>query len=168
MGQLIKKIELDFDFCEHTYGDYPCEAELDVTGDCKCFNTLATCQDTDNYSPETETLTFVSGEINAEANEIPSLVSAKITPSKLSGGTGRDAPLGQRGKLTVRLKDHAWDDSLVDKYFEERSTGDAGTVYDPISQGTFWPKFRARNRFYIGRGFHAFQMVRPVLFRCRE
>ena len=38
-------IEFDLPYCALNYGEGLCEAALGVTGDKKCFNTLATCQD---------------------------------------------------------------------------------------------------------------------------
>lgn len=150
-NELIKEIEIDFDYCSLTYGTSPCTAVLGTTGEFKCFNTKATCQDLDNYTPEINTLYFTQAEAFSQANKIPSLKDARITPAKLAGGTGKDNPLGERGKLSCTFYDHPWDDSLVDKYYEERPTGDAGTIYNPLEQGTFFPKFRARNPYYIGR-----------------
>lgn len=42
-------VELELDRCNLTYGTAPCTAAIGVTGERKCFNTRATCQDADNY-----------------------------------------------------------------------------------------------------------------------
>lgn len=46
----ITIIEIDQDLCSRTYGVAPCTAALGVTGSTKCFNTIASCQDPDNYA----------------------------------------------------------------------------------------------------------------------
>lgn len=53
----INIVEIDVPRCVHTYGSAPCTAS--GSGDAKCYNTLATCQDTANYSDKiTSTGTF--------------------------------------------------------------------------------------------------------------
>ena len=149
---LTQEFDLEFDFCTLRYGEGACPAVLGEDSDAKCHNTLGTCPVPDSYDPEPKALTFVPQQTQQGVNKIPSLLSVAIEASRLAGGTGRDSPLGERGKMTAVLLDHPWDDALVDKYYAERRTGAAGEpAYDPIQQGTFWPKFRARNPFYLGR-----------------
>lgn len=57
--ELIEVHQLDYDFCGETYGVLPCTATLGlIDADDKCYNTLATCQDTPNYNQTTKTLTL--------------------------------------------------------------------------------------------------------------
>src|SRR5690606_33070581 len=54
----LNYIEIDVDYCSLTYSVPPCMAALGVTGDVKCFNSLGTCQDPDNFANEPVTLRF--------------------------------------------------------------------------------------------------------------
>jgi len=151
-NDITRELDLYFDFCQLEYGVGACPAVLGQDSNAKCYNTLATCAVPDSYDPMPKPLTFVRPEDGVEANKIPSLQQLTIQASRLAGFTGKESPLGERGKVTATFKDHAWDDSLVDKYHLERADFTAGQpAYDPIQTGTFWPKFRARNRFYNGR-----------------
>lgn len=49
-------VELELRTCGLTYGVWPCQAALGVTGDHKCFNTRATCQDRANFDTAPESL----------------------------------------------------------------------------------------------------------------
>ncbi len=42
-------VELELDQCRLTYGTSPCAAAIGTTGDDRCYNTRATCQDPNNY-----------------------------------------------------------------------------------------------------------------------
>lgn len=118
-----------------------------------CYNTRDTCQDAptyiDNYDPDihdvylTERTSDFPVTLLNTANlavAIPCLKSAKITPPKIDIGKG----LGLRGALTITCDDFPHHDRGMDPYFESRA-------YDPVSQGTFWGKFIARNTYYSGR-----------------
>ena len=48
-------IECDMDYCGNVYGSSPCTASIGVTGDDKCYNTYATCQDTANFDKTVKT-----------------------------------------------------------------------------------------------------------------
>lgn len=149
---IVLKVEVDFDQCVHTYGESPCTASLGVTGSAKCFNGRATCQDVANYSPSPRTLTLVPNQAGTGANEIPVIERVDIQPPKIGGGVGTDKPLGERGSLTVTVSDIPWDDVIIDRYYLERESGEAGTpAYDPLESGTLWGKFRARHPYYLGR-----------------
>lgn len=153
MGDLKREVALTQDFCSRIYGQGLCTASIPATGSAKCYNTAATCQDPTNYAPQPLVLTFVMPDSLHDGSRkiIPSLSSIEITPPKLGGGTGKDSPLGERGSVRVSFIDHAWDDAYVDKYRDQRITGAAGDVFDPIEMSTFWRKWRARNKFYTGR-----------------
>ena len=54
----IQIVEIDETVCGLVYGQSPCTAQVGVTGLRKCFNTFGTCQDTQNFAPQTRTLRF--------------------------------------------------------------------------------------------------------------
>ena len=56
--QPFQYVEIDLDYCANTAGVAPCTASQ--TGDAKCFNTYATCNDTANFNLTTKTLSFCS------------------------------------------------------------------------------------------------------------
>lgn len=142
--KVLTYIEIDIPFCFNIYGQSPCEAAVGVTGDIKCFNTIATCQDRDAYIDDPVTLRFAEdvGFLPEDIDCIPSITSIAYTPAVVS--LGED--LGTRASLQVTFKDHPWPDTGpgFDKYRLERP-------YNPFLQGTFWGKFRARQPFLRGR-----------------
>ena len=101
----ITIVEIDLDTCSLSSGVSPCSATQ--TGDNKCFNTFASCNDLPNYAKTTKTYRFCTGRsphpIGLDA--IPSLLSASISPAKidLSGGLGTRASVSLTG-LILRLK----------------------------------------------------------------
>jgi len=54
----VTVVELKCSRCSLVYGDAPCTAEVGTTGEQKCFNTRATCQDPENYAPEDKFVRF--------------------------------------------------------------------------------------------------------------
>lgn len=142
-------IELFLQKCLLTYGILPCEAVLGVTGASKCFNTLNTCQDVENFDPSTAVpLRFSSQRVDEiqladEAPTFPTVISVDTTPTKLEPGKG----LGIRSSLKVTLQDHPWTDVGIDPYLGEPTR----PVSDPDSTGSFWGKLLARNKFWEGR-----------------
>lgn len=145
----ITIVELDQDRCSLEYGVAPCTAELGVTGTRKCFNTLATCQDTQNFDPEPLTLRFGMSHGDLPLSDtyiIPSVQSISTSPTRINvgGRQGRDKPLGRRADVRITLKDHPHGDNVVDPYVDERD-------YDPLTRGTFWSKWLRRNPFYTNR-----------------
>ena len=150
-------LEIDQPLCSLTYGSAPCAAVLGTTGTRKCFNTEATCQDLNNYTPGTLTLRFCEPQQNVlqYGNVIPALVpgSLDIAPAAVNlGGMDEDAAaLGQREVVTARLSNFAHSDHLVDPYRLQRLSGAAQSDsigYDPYASGTFWGKWLARNPYY--------------------
>ena len=141
-------VELDQDFCQLTYGAAPCQAALGVTGERKCFNTRATCQDPENYDRGTLTLTFAEPRVNLprDRNIIPLLERVSTIPTRINvgGGDRNTKPLGQRATVDVRFKDAPHTDLRVDPYRDERD-------YDPLERGTFWSKWMRRNPYYQNR-----------------
>lgn len=141
-------VEIDQDFCALDYGVAPCTAAVGATGVRKCFNTLRTCQDSPNFIRGARTLRFCEPfmEIPFEWQAIPSVLSAKVEPSRLNVGASSKASgaLGTRGNCSITFQDHPDGDIKVDKYVTERD-------YDPFEKGTFWRKWLARNVYYKNR-----------------
>ena len=137
MTERITYIELDLDRCSLTYGSSPCTAAIGVTGERKCFNCLATCQDKDNYASETVTARYskASGALPVEIDAIPSIQDVSLRPQKLELGES----IGIRASMTVTFKDHRYPDTGPegDRYLDDRE-------YDPYTLGTYFGKFRTR------------------------
>jgi hypothetical protein len=150
-------VELDIETCGLTYGVAPCEAELGVTGEKKCFNCRNTCQDIENFDPETVTLRFIedNGFAPKAIEAFPSLRDASLSPAVVS--LGED--LGVRASFSASFKDHPHSDTGpgFDQYRADRA-------YDPYLQGTFWGKFRARQPFLRGRAIRLIRGFLPETF----
>lgn len=133
-------IEVVQDFCDLVSGTAPCTAT--ETGDAKCYNTLASCNDVPNFDLITKTYTFCTPRSPHPAglDAIPSLLSVNITPAQidLQGG------LGTRSNVTLSFSDQPSADIETDPYLSDRT-------YIASDQGTFWTKWRARNPHYQGR-----------------
>lgn len=138
MSQAFEFFEIDIPYCSLTYGVAPCAAALGVTGDAKCFNTLATCQDTDNIDLGTVTLRFAkpADYLPRDIDCLPWITGIEFNAATVSLGES----LGTRAQLKVTLSDHRHSDAGVglDKYHAERG-------YNPYERGSFWPRFRARH-----------------------
>lgn len=131
-------IELDVDFCALRSGVGACTATQ--TGDDKCYNTYASCNDAANFDKTVKTYRFCeqNSQLPVGLSAIPlikniTFASQQITPNK---------GLGIRGSVSVSFFDGAWPDTEIDPYFRERSAP---------STGTFWGKFLARNPYYENR-----------------
>ena len=141
--------ELFLQQCLLTYSVAPCEAVLGVTGDTKCYNTLNTCQDVENFDPDSSVpLRFSSQRVDGlqaagEAPTFPTLLSVDTTPTRLEPGKG----LGIRSRIKLKLEDHPWTDVGIDPYLGEATR----PVQDPDSTGSFWGKLLARVKFWEGR-----------------
>jgi len=137
MTERITYIELDLDRCSLTYGSSPCTAAIGVTGERKCFNCFATCQDKDNYASETVTARYskASAALPVEIDAIPSIQDVSLRPQKLELGES----IGIRASMTVTFKDHRYPDTGPegDRYLDDRE-------YDPYTLGTYFGKFRTR------------------------
>ena len=136
-------VEIDVDRCTLTYGVSPCTAAIPTTGNRKCYNTRATCQDLPNYDPAPSTIRFaVASDYLSEIDQgslpaIPSVVAVDHTPAVIR--LGED--LGERASVRITFLDHPDSDLTQDPYISER----------PNPAGTFWGRFRARHRFILGR-----------------
>lgn len=137
-------VEIDLPVCTLTYGNSPCTASVGVTGERKCFNTRATCQDISNYDEDTSVLRLSTSSLSNDPDivAIPSISAIDYTPPRIQLAEG----IGARSVITVTVKDHAFPDTGPggDKYVSERS-------YNPFKVGSFWGKFRARYRFMRGK-----------------
>lgn len=139
--QPFSYIELDLDFCANMFGVAPCTAT--GSGDEKCYNTYASCQDTANFNKITKTYRFCSpngARVPYGLDAIPCLKSINITPAEITAGQG----LGLRAACIVSFQDFPHSDIRIDPYVAERT-------YKPIERGTFFGKLKARNPYYNGR-----------------
>lgn len=130
----ITIVEIDLPFCSLDYGSSPCTASIGVTGDRKCFNVRGTCQDLLNFTPAPLTLRFIAPSAILTYDAIPSIQGISIRPAVIDPGRS----LGERESVTVTFTDHPSSDAGLDKYLGDRS-------YNPVEQGSFWGKFKARN-----------------------
>lgn len=137
----ITMVGLVCDYCTLTHGVAPCTAT--ETGDAKCFNTRATCNDTANYDKGTKEYIHSQPRSSLPVGEVifPS-ISGKINKSGTSTTAG--SGLGKRAVVKVKLKDFPHHDRGIDPYVADRT-------YTPENQGTFWGKFLKRNPYYEGR-----------------
>ncbi len=136
-------IELDLDFCNHTYGTAPCTAAIGVTGADRCYNTRKTCQDAANYDPAAKTYRFSTQNLGTKGVVFPyfhTLQGIQTAPTKIEPMKG----LGQRASVVATFQDEPTHDLGTDKYARLRA-------YDAAKQGTFWGKLLARNPYYQGR-----------------
>lgn len=165
-------IEFELQRCELEYGIAPCQAELGVSGDHKCYNGWETCQDQDNFTPKSFWVRIAEGLQDAprqfmfddEGLEafLPYLLRFSHTPSLPNPGE----TLGARAQFTAELQDAPHHDIGIDKYVAERD-------FDPAQQGTMLRKTKVRFPHYIGRRLRWYQGYitaepRPADFRRRE
>lgn len=96
---------------------------------------------------ETNVELLVEGDMAAlnAATAIPALMSVATAPTVLNVAAGDDdmSPLGLRAVAEVVIKDFPFNDVGFDPYLSTRS-------YDPMTQGSFWTKWLARNPFHTG------------------
>lgn len=133
MTHIIEMFELDVPRCSNTYGVAPCTASGPVGSE--CYNYPETCQDPENFSPEIQTLKWVtnSEHIPDDLGAIPSITNISTMPQRISPGEN----LGRRERATITLKNHTHDDAIYDPYVATRG-------YNPYERGTHWGKFQAR------------------------
>jgi len=132
--------EVDVQACTLTYGVSACTAT--GSGDAKCFNSSATCQDLPNFSTSTKTFRFSSVRIDElqgdeESPTYPTVTALSMAPTKLTPAKG----LGIRSKVQITLQDHPDTDVGIDNYLSDRT-------YDPMERGSFWSKWITRWPFY--------------------
>ena len=142
----IQIVEIKQPLCSRVYGVAPCTAS--GPNALKCYNTRSTCQDTVNFAFGTPlSLFFSSGKVSERSVSganyiIPSLVGVSTSPTKINlAGANPDAQgLGNRALCTITFQDHIHTDRVVDPYVDGRGT-------DPLTLGTFWSKWMARNKY---------------------
>ena len=142
----IQIVEIKQPLCSRVYGVAPCTAS--GPNALKCYNTRSTCQDTANFAFGTPlSLFFSSGKVSERSVSganyiIPSLVGVSTSPTKINlAGANPDAQgLGNRALCTITFQDHIHTDRVVDPYVDGRGT-------DPLTLGTFWSKWMARNKY---------------------
>lgn len=117
-----------------------------ATGEAKCFNTIRTCQDRNGFVEETETLRFAvdTDYLPDDIDCFPFIAShdkVQYTPGTISLGEN----LGTRSTLAVTFREAKHPDTgpAGDPYLSDRG-------YDPMTQGSFWGKFRARQPYLRG------------------
>ncbi len=139
--QPFSYVEIDLDYCANAAGIAPCAAI--ETGDDKCYNTFASCNDTPNFNRATKTYRFCSANgarVPRGLDAIPCLRGLSITPAEIDAGKG----LGLRAACSISLQDFPHSDIRVDPYVDERT-------YIPVNRGTYFGKLKARNPYYNGR-----------------
>ena len=138
-------VEIELDRCTLTHSVAPCTA----TG-APCFNGRATCQDPDNFTPApywvrmcepraSIPLQFPFDEPGAPFFW-PLLSRVQHSPVKVDPGKS----IGVRAEVRVTLTDAPHHDRFIDPYVEQRA-------YDPMLNGSFLQKLRARFPFSLGR-----------------
>lgn len=145
--EIISVIEIDQDFCQNDFGVSPCTATNGPNGAIKCWNTYATCTDSENYNRGVLTLYFSTPQSREfDFYTIPLLKNFSFSAAKVNIGSraSNSKPLGTRGSVTITLADTIHTDNIVDPYVSERD-------YNPLDRGTFWTKWLARNPYYTGR-----------------
>jgi hypothetical protein len=131
-------LEIDVDRCNNVYGVAPCTAAAGVGNE--CYNTFTTCQDKASFDRGTVTKRFCSrGTVVPGETVRPYIDSnAAVTPTEIVPSKG----LAMRSQTSIKLVDEPSPDHLEDPY--------AATRPQP-AQGTFWPRFLARNPNLVGR-----------------
>lgn len=144
----LQIVEIVQPLCSRVFGTAPCLA----TGD-KCWNTDATCKFITALDLTGEVLMrFVAPAANRSlasgfqpSTAIPALMSVNTSPTVLNVGAGNEdiQPLGLRAVAEVTIKDFPFNDVGFDPYLSTRA-------YDPLTRGSFWSKWLARNPYHVG------------------
>ena len=164
MSNRISFIELEVKKCQRVYGSSPCTAAVGVTGDQKCFNSRATCQDLPNILEANESVRLAKpssikpDDINSTPY-IENIESISYTPPVLDLGRS----IGVRASLSVSFKDHRSPDSDAtgDPYLGDRD-------YDPYTLGTYFGKLKARHPFLRGQSIYWVQGTDGQEFESME
>jgi hypothetical protein len=137
---------ITLDYCDEVFGEGSCAAT--GSGDAKCYNTYATCRDTDNYNRSTKDYKFTSADVPAHLLAFhgarPYILEIQDLPTEIKDN------LTSTGKRYITFLDEPDTDIGIDPYYSGRTNA---------NQGTFWKKLIARNPNYIGkriRLYHGF------------
>lgn len=149
--EIFEMVEIDVPLCTRVYGSAPCTAALGTTGVRKCYNTRATCQDSDNFLAGTPlTLRFCRpGRIPTGVLAFPTLgtVRQNTATVNIAGSDPRYSALGKRATLSFELGDFTYHERGIDPYVAGRIDGTAQTDeagYQPEDRGTFLAKLKMR------------------------
>jgi hypothetical protein len=144
----LQVVEIVQPLCSRTFGTAPCLA----TGD-RCWNTDETCKFITALDLTSQVLMrFVAPAANRTlaagfqpGTAIPALMSVDTSPTVLNVGAGNEdiQPLGLRAVAEVVIKDFPSNDVGFDPYLSTRA-------YDPVTRGSFWSKWLARNPYHVG------------------
>ena len=146
----LQVVEIVQPLCSRTFGTAPCLA----TGD-RCWNTDATCKFVTALDlTNTVVMRFVAPAANRYINSatafqpstaFPALLGVQTAPTVLNVAAGNAdiSPLGLRAVAEVNIKDFPYNDVGFDPYLSTRA-------YDPLSRGSFWTKWLARNPYHTG------------------
>ena len=162
-NKIVTRVEIDYDFCNLTWGSSPCTAAFGSGVIRKCYNTFSTCPVQAVYDKGTKTLKFIEASYSVKSgNHIPALIKVGGYEQEvnIAGFSNEIGALGQRASVSITLRDFPSRDTITDKYFDGRMDGTAQTNeggYDPIDRGSFWTKFKARVPNYAGRALRVIQ-----------
>lgn len=144
----LQVVEIIEPRCSRTFGVAPCTG-----AGAPCFKGDATCKSivaldlTNTYSsffvPGHANRTLASGFQPGLA--LGTLKRVDTAPTVLNVGSGNEniSPLGMRSVAVVDIADHPYNDVGYDPHLASRS-------YDPMTRGSFWTKWLARNPFHVG------------------
>lgn len=161
--KIFNIVEIDQDYCTRTFGVGTCTAALGPLVANKCWNTEETCALRSAYLKGLNTLKFCEATFPLkDGNYMPRLVSVGGYEQvvNIAGFDNTLSGIGRRAKVQIVLADEASRDVLTDKYWDQRISGAAqfdGVGYDPIRNGSFWSKFKARFPNYSGRALRVRQ-----------
>jgi hypothetical protein len=150
----LQVVEIIQPLCSRVFGVSPCLA----TGE-KCYNTDASCKfitalDLTEELPIRFVVPAANRFLDAgfqPGTAIPSLMSVDTQPTVLNVGAGDDnmSPIGQRSVAQATIKDNPYNDAGLDPYLADRS-------WDPVTRGSLWTKWLARNPFHTGYKMHVY------------
>lgn len=142
----VQIVEIKQPICAHVHGSAPCTAT--ATGDGRCFNTRASCQDVANFALGTPISLYFTKPQQSQppgVYALPFLQSVSTAPTAINLAVSSDnqTGLGVRAVAQITLSDAPHTDRIVDPYL-------SGRTYDPMSRGSFWTKWLVRNKFRVG------------------
>lgn len=156
--RLVTVVEIDIDTCTRTWGVGACTAAFGGGVVRKCFNSFPTCNAISAFNKGVQTLRFCNATYPIKIGDYIPAIEGEVGGAEqevnIAGYRPLSGALGVRATVKVTIKDFTDRDTLTDKYWSERMSGAAqqnGVGYDPMTRGTFWTKFKARNPNYAGR-----------------